>query len=149
MLDFLLVIVFLSSAFAFWYLISIRIPELVAIPDEVIGARLEDQSAKVRLFLLHFKTWFREKRYKILLLNVAGKALYRLHILLLKIDNALAALLKKIRESGVALNPAPSGKGGVNGNGQNGRSDYWKKLHSEEAAAPNRPNRIREVRERR
>lgn len=137
-INILLIIMVLGSAFAFWYRLSVKIPELVAVPDQVIAERLEEDSAKFRLFLLHFKTWFLEKRYKIFLLNAAGKAIYRLHILFLKLDNALVALLKKIRESGVSLD----------GNGQNGRSDYWKRLQNAEASPSPHASRIQEVRQR-
>jgi hypothetical protein len=96
-LNIILAVVFLSSASYLWYRTSLKIPELVAIPDRVITARLEEDSASVRLFLLHFKASLREGRHKKLFWSFLEKSVYRIHILLLKADNGTVFLLKKIR----------------------------------------------------
>ncbi len=103
-LDLTFILIFVASFIALWYRVSIKIPELVAIPDEVITARLEENSARLRLFLLQFKTFYREGRQTILFWQVLAKTLYRLHIFILRIDNGLNSALKKIRERGIYLN---------------------------------------------
>lgn len=80
-----------------WYRISHKIPELVAIPDEVIVMRLHEDSARVRIFVLHLKTFWREPRYQEAFWRFCAKALYRAHIVLLRADNGLALLLRRVR----------------------------------------------------
>jgi len=100
MFDLLLIIVFIGSAGALWYRVSEKIPELVAIPDEVIVDRLHDDSARVRVFLLNLKHWWREEQYREPLWRFCEKVVYRLHIFLLRADNGMMALLKKVRSLG-------------------------------------------------
>ena len=88
---------FATSAALFWYRISIKLPELIAISDSVITKRLHEDSARFHLFLLHFRSYFGEGHYKRFLLRICGKFLYRIHIFVLKIDNALVDWLRKIR----------------------------------------------------
>ncbi len=95
--------VFLVSGYLLWSLLSQKIPQLVAIPDQVITERLHEDSAKLRLFLLHFKTFYREKKYQHYLWRHLGKVLYRLHLILLKVDNGVATLLKSIRARGIMI----------------------------------------------
>ena len=90
-------IVFFGSCFALWYRLSEKIPQVVAIHDEVITQRLHENSARLRIFLLHFKTFYKEEYYHNLFWNFLGKVCYKLHIFVLKIDNALIGFLKKIR----------------------------------------------------
>ena len=92
-----LIILFAGSMGALWRRISEKIPELVAIPDEVIVARLHEDSARVRIFLLHAKTFWREPRYRIVFWRFCEKICYRIHIIFLKMDNGLMALVKKVR----------------------------------------------------
>lgn len=115
-LDISLGLIFFASVFTLWYLVSIKIPELVAIPDQVIAERLAEDSAKFRLFILHFKSFFLEKRYKKILLNFLEKLLYRFHIFILRLDNITVSFLKTVRENG-----------NVNG-ATNGSSEYWNEL---------------------
>ncbi|QQG45366.1 MAG: hypothetical protein HYW89_00295 [Candidatus Sungiibacteriota bacterium] len=137
-LDLLLLGLFLSSAFLLWYRISEKIPELVAIPDEVITARFEEDSAKLRLFILNIKTWYKERHYEYTLWKIASRALYRLHLFLLRADNNTVSLLKKTRENLGAAN------GNINGNG-NGNGEYWKQL-KEEPTAIAASSRVQEIR---
>lgn len=111
-LDILLAISFIGSAGFLWYRISEKIPELVAIPDEVIVSRLREDSARVRVFLLQFRVFVRERRWREPCLRLCEKILHRFHIWLLRLDNTVALLLKKVR--GLA--------GLANGN-NNGASD--------------------------
>lgn len=95
-----LVIIFAGSVGVLWHRISEKIPELVAIPDEVIVARLHEDSARVRIFLLHAKTFWREPRYRLIFWRFCEKICYRIHIIFLKMDNGLMALAKKVRSHG-------------------------------------------------
>lgn len=145
-LDVFLLILFLVSAFLLWYRISEKLPELIAIPDEVITARFEEDSAKLRLFLLNIKTWYREKHYEHTFWNLASKILYRVHLFLMRTDNNTVILMKKAREN--------LGYTNSNGNG-NDNGEYWKQLKEEPtitaaksdlAVVSNSSTRIQEVR---
>lgn len=113
MFDALLVVAFVGSIGVLWYRVSQKIPELVAIPDEVIVQRLHEDSARVRVFLLNLKRWWREEQYREPMWRFCEKIVYRLHILLLRVDNGMVALLKKVRSIG----GLPNGNGNGNGNG--------------------------------
>jgi|GEM_PF-1613037 len=95
-----LIILFAGSIGILWHRISEKIPELVAIPDEVIVARLHEDSARVKIFLLHAKTFWREPRYRLIFWRSCEKICYRIHIIFLKMDNGLMALAKKVRSHG-------------------------------------------------
>lgn len=95
--DFILLLVCIGSAGVLWYRISHKIPELVAIPDEVIVDRLHEDSARIRVFLLNIRRYLRDGAYWTMLLWYAERVLYRIHILLLKADNAMMALVKRMR----------------------------------------------------
>lgn len=104
-----LIILFAGSVGVLWHRISERIPELVAIPDEVIAARLHEDSARVRIFLLHARTFWREPRYRESFWNFCEKICYRAHIVLLRTDNGLMAAAKKIRAFGDRANAETTG----------------------------------------
>ena len=134
-IGFSLLAVFLISVFMLWYRISEKIPELIAVPDQVIVERLHEDSAKIRIFMLDAKKWYKEKHYEQTFWNFCGKTLYKFHILLLRTDNGTVAFLKKVRAHG-----------GINEIG-NGNGEYWKKLQrglSSTRAA--KDNKIHEVR---
>ena len=95
--DLFLIILFAGSIGVLWHRISEKIPELVAIPDDVIVARLHEDSARVRIFALHAKTFWREPRYRLLFWRFCEKICYRGHIALLRTDNGLMILAKKVR----------------------------------------------------
>lgn len=103
-----LLFIFFVSIIILWYRITIKIPELIAVPDEVIAARLEEDSAKIRLFFLHFRVFFREKRYKKVFLRACEKMLHRIHIIIMRLDNSIVALLKKT--SGGSNGEVPASK---------------------------------------
>ena len=130
MFDALLSVAFVGSAGVLWYRISQRIPELVAIPDEVIVERLHEDSARIRVFLLNLKRWWREEQYRRPLWKFCEKIIYRLHILLLRVDNGTVGLLKKVR----VLGGLPNGNGNGNGNGN--------EADRHEAAAEERPTAV-------
>lgn len=112
-----LALIFLCSLFFLWYKVSLKIPELVAIPDAVITERFYEDSAKLRLFVLHIKTYYREGKHKLVFWKFVGKTLYKLHLFTLRFDNGLVSVLKNIRSRGIALNGR-----------DNTDSDYWKKV---------------------
>lgn len=142
-IDFFLVLTFALSLFLIWYRVSLKLPELIAIPDQVITERLHEDSAKLRLFVLHIKMYYREERYKPVFWRFAGKTLYRFHLALLRLDNWTSVALRNIRARGVAVN------GNGNGNSAEVRSsgDYWQKLQKQENTSSLPKNtRIEEVR---
>lgn len=113
--------IFLLSIGLTGYLIFLKIPELVAIPDEVIDKRLHENSARFRVWLLNIRTYFKESRHKEFVANILGKILYRIHIALLKFDNRLVFFIKKVRHNGKAhLN------GGISASVF--KKEYWYKL---------------------
>ena len=136
MFDALLVIAFVGSTGVLWYRVSQKIPELVAIPDEVIVQRLHEDSARVRVFLLNLKRWWREEQYREPLWRFCEKIIYRLHILLLRADNGMMALLKKVRVLG----------GLPNGNGNGAQAHPFEQEPEQKMILPSRNTRIQEVR---
>lgn len=119
-IDIAFALIFFVGVFGLWYRISQKIPELVAIPDQVIVERLHEDSAKVRLFILHIKTFYKEAKYKEVFWKIFGKMLYKLHIAILRIDNSIVRVLKRIKTAGI-FNDNGNGKG-------NGNGEYWKQL---------------------
>lgn len=95
--DLALVLVGITSGVLLWHRISQKIPELVAIPDEVIVHRLHEDSARIRVILLGFRRAWREREHHQVLLRYSERALYRAHIFILRADNGMVVLLKKIR----------------------------------------------------
>lgn len=134
-MDIALAIIFIASIVTLWYRISVKIPELIAIPDEVITARLEEDSAKLRLFLLHLKIFYREKRYEEIFWRILGKTLYKIHIGLMRLDNGMVNLLKRIRVHSTNLN----------GKNRNGNGEYWKQLKEEPPSAKKEASCVQEV----
>lgn len=116
LIDITFVVIFLAGVLGLWYRVTQKIPELVAIPDQVIIEHLHEDSAKVRLFILHIKTFYQEAKYKEVFWKIVGKMLYKFHIVILRIDNSIVRALKKIKTAGI-----------LNGNG-NGNREYWKQL---------------------
>lgn len=90
-------LMFFGGIVVLWYRITQKIPELVAIPDSVISERLLEDSAKVRLFVLHFKTLWREGYFGEFFFKTAGKFLRRVHIILLRTDNAVVGVLQGVQ----------------------------------------------------
>lgn len=95
--DIALAAVCIAATVALWHRISLKIPELVAIPDEVIIGRLHEDSAKIRVFLLSIRRHWQEGNFRQFFLRRAEKALCRAHIFILRTDNGTMALLKKVR----------------------------------------------------
>lgn len=123
-LTIILFFIFLGSLGVLWYRISLKIPELVAIPDQVITERLHEDSAQVHLFVLHIKTFYREGKFREMFTEFIAKVLYKLHIGLLRFDNTLIEFLRKLREGGAMVN------------GSMPNIEYWKELRSEQIVSP-------------
>ena len=102
-----LAISFLSSVLILWYRVSEKIPELIAIPDTVIFERLHEDSARIRIFLLHLKTFWREPQYQEAFRGFCEKILSRIHIALMRMDNGVNVLLKNIRSSNPVSSSSP------------------------------------------
>lgn len=135
-IDIAFAIIFFVGVFGLWYRITQKIPELVAIPDQVITERLHEDSAQVRLFVLHLKTFYKEARYKDIFYGFLGKLLYKLHIVILRIDNAVVQTLKGVKTTGA-----------INGNGNgNGNGEYWKQLQEGLSNSALKSTRMQEVR---
>ncbi|MEK7082342.1 MAG: hypothetical protein AAB915_01540 [Patescibacteria group bacterium] len=136
--DFFLAGTFLASAAVLWYRISLKIPELVAVPDTVIVERLHEDSAQVRIFLLHFKKFYREGRHRAWLWRLCEKICHRAHIFLLRADNATVALLQKIRVAGNGTYASLGGNGiadhDVPREPASANEKYWLKLRQEQEA---------------
>lgn len=111
-------VIFCTSAIALWFRLSQKVPELVAIPDALIQQQLQEESAKLHLIILNFRTFWKERHFLDILLQFAAKLLYKIHIGLLRIDNRLVSLLQRMRVHGAFEN----------------KIDYWKQLQQDETA---------------
>ena len=136
--DFFLAAVFMVSASALWYLVSLKIPELVAISDSVIVERLHEDSARVRIFLLHFKTFYRQGLHWVWLRKLCEKVCHRLHIFLLRADNAVVALLRRIRTGGDLDKVVSSGALSV-------KEEYWFQLRQDQEVEKKEENPVFEI----
>lgn len=96
-----LITVFFVSAFTLWYRLSQRVPELLVIPDEIISARLHESHERRRSMMISFlRALYKNKSWREIAEHFLGKALYRIHIFLLKIDNYIVPFLKKMHING-------------------------------------------------
>ncbi len=125
-IDITLAAVFVGALATLWVKVSEKLPVLATVPDHVIVGELERHARRIRLLALPIKTFYQEKRYRDLFFNAIGKVVYRLHILVMRMDNSLVLVLKFIQRYA---------KNGYLVNG-NGNGEYWKKLHSDESVAP-------------
>ena len=97
-IDITLFLLLMVSASALIFFVSRKIPELVAIPDEVIRERLGEDSARFRFITVNLREFYRQKGYLLILLQFLGKILHKIHIFFLRIDNRLVSILRRIRE---------------------------------------------------
>jgi len=126
------------SGYLLWRRVAQKMPELIVIPDQEIAARLQDNSAKMHLFMLHlfhFRLFYQKRHYQEKLWSFLAKAFFKIHILLLRLDNSLIVLLKRIRSNGTSsTHPV------------NGSEDYWQGLKNEEHGSLSKIARVEEVR---
>lgn len=100
MFDVILGVIFVGSSFWLWYFVSQRLPRLVSIPDHVVTERLEAHSGRFRLFLLNFRVFWQKGEHWELLRDFTVKTLHKFHIVLLRLDNGVVALQKKLKQNG-------------------------------------------------
>lgn len=107
-IDILLGLVFFASLYLLWRSIMRKIPELAAIPDEEISVLLEENTAKLHWFILHifhFRIFYRERHYQDKFWNFSAKVIFKIHILILRLDNGLMSILKRIRTNREGVEP--------------------------------------------
>ncbi len=80
-----------------WNRISLKIPRLAAISDDVITARFEEDSARFRLLLSNLRLLYREGKLKRFFWRLLAKLIRRTHIVLLRLDNGAVSLLEHIK----------------------------------------------------
>ncbi|MEK7541755.1 MAG: hypothetical protein AAB533_02820 [Patescibacteria group bacterium] len=95
--DLTLIAAGVSSSAVLWYRVSQKIPELVAISDDIIIDRLHEDSARVRVFILNARRYWRQREHHQFLLRHTDRALHRLHIMMMRADNGVVAFHKKVR----------------------------------------------------
>ena len=103
-----------------------KIPELVAVPDTVIAERLQHNSTKAYLFIVHlfqFRFFYREGHYQARLWRGLVKLLYKIHILVMKFDNFLLMLMKRAKPT-------------IGEDSNNTNGEYWKQLYRQPVADP-------------
>lgn len=102
-IDIILGLVFAIGIYIFWRRISEKIPDLKLIPDQNISVLLEENTAKIQRFFLHlfhFRSFYRERHYHNKFWSVVTKLLFKFHIVLLRTDNGIMRLMKRMRASG-------------------------------------------------
>jgi len=98
-IDIILGLVFLAGLLGLAYAVSLKIPKLAGVSDSVIRESLKEDSAKIRLFVLHLKTFYQEDKLKDFFYGILAKLIYKFHIFILRFDNSMLSYLKKIRNS--------------------------------------------------
>ncbi|MDP3778664.1 MAG: hypothetical protein Q8R30_01270 [bacterium] len=99
-IDILLACALGVSAYFFWRRVSEKIPDLELIPDQSISVLLEENTEKIqRLFLhlFHFRSFYRERHYHEKTRLAASKLLFKTHIVVLRFDNRIIRLMKRMR----------------------------------------------------
>mgnify|MGYP001600789286 CR=1 FL=1 len=119
-------IIFVACAYLLWVRVIEKVPELMAIPDSVIAQRLKEDSMWIHRAFLHlaqFRELYRARHYQHKFWRALSKAIWRIHILLLRLDNAILNLLKRMMIN------THNGENSAHSIRQNG-SEYWKQLTS-------------------
>ena len=96
-LDIVFGVTFLGSFSFCGVQLSKKIAGVRATPEELIFERLHENPSKLRLLLIHFRTFYRERYHIVAFWNMIGKSVYRTHILLMRVDNYSMKLLRWIR----------------------------------------------------
>ena len=132
-INILLAVLLAAGIYIFWRRISKKIPDLTLIPDQDLSVLLEENTAKIQRFFLHifhFRSFYRERHYHERFWSIITKFLFRLHIFLLRADNGIMRLMKRMRA----------------GN----EKEYFSRLqdHPSSLPTPEKINRMQEVRTR-
>ena len=107
-IDIFLALAFCISIYVLWRRISEKIPELTLIPDQDLSVLVEENTAKLQLFFLHlfhFRSFYRERHYHGKVRLIAAKLLYKIHIAILRFDNGIIRMIKRMRSGSEATVP--------------------------------------------
>lgn len=106
-------ILLLGLSFACFFIlghrVSQKIPQLAAVPDQVITARFEEDSARIRLLILNVRAFYRDGKFKALFWDYTEKAFRRLHITLMRLDNLVVSILERVKKNNGARNGMANG----------------------------------------
>ena len=100
-IDILLALASIISSYLLWQRLADKIPELTLVPDQSLAELLEENTAKFQKFFLHlfhFRSFYRERHYHGKVRRFTGKFLYKVHIGILRIDNGILRMMKRMRE---------------------------------------------------
>jgi len=93
-------ILFLASGVFLWRFLRERIPQALAIPDEIILERFREDAKKNRLWTLPLKVLYEEVHFWKFLRLYWARILYRIHIRLLRLDNRILAKYNRLKNEG-------------------------------------------------
>ena len=99
-IDIFLALVLMISMYMLRRRVFEKIPDLRLIPDQDISILLEENTAKLQRFFLHifhFQSFYRERHYHEKFRSFITKLLFKGHIALLRIDNSIMRLMKRMR----------------------------------------------------
>ena len=100
-IDILLALASIISSYLLWQRLADKIPELTLVPDQSLAELLEENTAKFQKFFLHlfhFRSFYRERHYHEKARRLTAKFLYRVHIGILRMDNVILRMMKRMRE---------------------------------------------------
>ena len=100
-IDILLALASIISSYMLWQRLADKIPELTLVPDQSLAELLEENTAKFQKFFLHlfhFRSFYRERHYHEKVRRLTAKFLYRVHIGILRMDNVILRMMKRMRE---------------------------------------------------
>lgn len=111
-----LALTFFASAAFFWRRVSRRLPDLRVIPEEAIARRLHHGTPRWYAAALRCRKLAEPRALKDFGAKFAGKILQRFHIILMRLDNGVVELTRRVRgANGVSVNgpvedekPAPA-----------------------------------------
>lgn len=118
--------------------ISLKIPELIAIPDQVITVRLEEDSARLRLLILNIRAFYGDGRIKLFFWEFTEKTFRRLHITLLRVDNLVVGLIERVKSR--------TGARSEKGSGEIPETNTAGRASEKYDSSVSRPQRISEIR---
>src|SRR3989338_2435693 len=93
-------ILFLASGVFLLRFLRERIPQALAIPDEIILERFREDAKKNRLWTLPLKVLYEEVHFWKFLRLYWARILYRIHIRLLRLDNRILAKYNRLKNEG-------------------------------------------------
>lgn len=103
-IDITLIVIFLVSLGVLSFLVSRKLPHLATVPQEEIDRYLEERYRAVFVPFHRVKKFYNEERLLAAVLDYSGRFLHRLHIIVMRIDNGIVGLLKKVRSQSIAVN---------------------------------------------